>query len=100
MSRNREPMRKIKTVLRLAQHEQLSERQIARAAHMRRSTVRDYLARARAAHLTWSDACEMGDAEVTIPDASQTDSPIPAPTSPRTTTDQQRSQKFDCSEDG
>lgn len=65
MSRKREPMRKIKTVLRLMHDEQLSERQIARAANMRRSTVRDYLERARAAQLNWSDAREMDDAEVT-----------------------------------
>jgi transposase len=65
MSRKRKPMRKIKTVLRLAQHEQLSERQIARAANMRRSTVRDYLERARAADLSWPVASGMDDAAIT-----------------------------------
>lgn len=61
MSRKREPMRKIKEVLRLAQLEQLSERQIATAANMKRSTVRDYLARAREADLTWTQVASMDD---------------------------------------
>jgi transposase len=49
----------------LSQLEHLSERQIARAAHMRRSTVRDYLARIRKAVLTWPPAAELDDAAIT-----------------------------------
>ena len=61
MSRKREPMRKIKEVLRLAELEALSVRQIARASHMKRTTVRDYLSRARVAGLRWPAAKEMDD---------------------------------------
>lgn len=61
MSREREPMRKIKEVLRLAEHAKLSVRQIACSANMKRTTVRDYLRRARDAGLRWSDAKELGD---------------------------------------
>lgn len=61
MSRKREPMRRIKEVLRLAQVEGLSDRQIAGAANMKRSTVRDYILRARQAGLAWSCITEMSD---------------------------------------
>jgi len=61
MSRKREPMRRIKEVLRLAQVEGLSDRQIAGAANMKRSTVRDYILRARQAGFDWSRIAEMSD---------------------------------------
>lgn len=64
MSRKREPMRKIKEVLRLSQLEHLSERQIARAARMKRTTVQDYLKRAHTAGLEWSAVREMDEAAV------------------------------------
>jgi hypothetical protein len=64
MSRQRTPMRKNNTVLRLAQHEQLSESQIARATNMRSLTVRDCLERASAAAMSWPFAFGMDDAAI------------------------------------
>lgn len=64
MSRKREPMRKIKEVLRLAQVEGLSDRQIAGAANMKRSTVRDYLLRAKHADIDWLTIAEMSDEDL------------------------------------
>ena len=64
MSRKREPMRKIKEVLRLSAMEGMSERLIARAANMKKSTVRDYLFRVARARLTWSIASSMSDEQV------------------------------------
>ena len=61
MSRKREPVRKIKEVLRLAYLEALSERQIALGANMKKTTVHDYLLRAKRASLTWSDVQSMDD---------------------------------------
>ena len=61
MSRKKEPMRKIKEVLRLQALEALSERQITKSANMRRSTVRDYLRRAAAAGLTWEQVQGMDE---------------------------------------
>ena len=46
-------MRKIKEVLRLKYSHALSERQIARSCGISRSTVAEYLMRARAAGLGW-----------------------------------------------
>ena len=61
MSRKREPMRKIKEVLRLAHVAQLSERDIAHAANMKKTTVRDYLQRVRNSGLTWKEAESLDD---------------------------------------
>lgn len=64
MSRQREPMKRIKEVLRLSALQQLSERDIVRATQMKRSTVQDYLRRAQEAQLTWAQARVMDDAAV------------------------------------
>jgi transposase len=61
MSRKREPMRKIKEELRLSYLDCLSERQIALASNMHRSTVRDYLARAQACGVSWSSVADLDD---------------------------------------
>ncbi len=61
MSRKREPVRRIKEVLRLAYLEALSERQIALGANMKKTTVHDYLLRAKRAGITWSDVQSMDD---------------------------------------
>jgi transposase len=61
MSRKRASMRKIKEVLRLACFERFSERQIVQGANVRKTTVHDYLLRARAAGLTWQEAEQMDD---------------------------------------
>src|SRR5271169_6058154 len=61
MSRKREPVRKIKEVLRLAYLEALSERQIALGANMKKTTVHDYLLRAKRASLTWSNVQSLDD---------------------------------------
>jgi len=76
MSRKREPVRKIKEVLRLAYLEALSERQIALGANMKKTTVHDYLLRARRASLTWSDVQSMDD--VGIERLLHPAAPIPA----------------------
>ena len=67
MSRKREPVRKIKEVLRLAYLEALSERQIALGANMKKTTVHDYLLRAKRASLTWSDVQSMDDVGIERP---------------------------------
>ena len=61
MSRKREPVRRIKEVLRLAYLEALSERQIALGANMKKTTVHDYLLRAKRASVTWADVQSMND---------------------------------------
>ena len=53
MPRSRSAMRKIREVLRLAQPRSLSPTQIAIAASLPRTTVRNYLSRAAAAGLIW-----------------------------------------------
>ncbi len=62
MSRKRASMRKIKEVLRLASFPQMSDRQIARGANVPKTTVRDYLQRAREAGITWIEAAAMDEA--------------------------------------
>ncbi len=57
-------MRKIKEVMRLKYEHRLSERQIARSCGIARSTVAEYLMRARAAGLEWPPPSEVD--EVTI----------------------------------
>jgi transposase len=61
MSRKREPVRRIKEVLRLAYLEALSERQIALGANMKKTTVHDYLLRAKRASVTWSAVQSMDE---------------------------------------
>jgi transposase len=64
LSRQKEPMRKIKEVLRLAELDALGERQIARGTNMKKSTVHDYLLRIQQAKITWSIAQQMNDDEL------------------------------------
>jgi len=52
-------MRKIKEVLRLKYYLGVSEREIARSCQISRSTVADYLRRAAAAGLNWSEASSL-----------------------------------------
>ncbi|MGK3961559.1 hypothetical protein WMF01_13355 [Sorangium sp. So ce1667] len=60
----RHSMRKVREVLRLKHECGRSEREIALAVAVGRSTVGEYLARAKAAGLTWEIAKELDDAEV------------------------------------
>ncbi|MCL0073680.1 IS21 family transposase, partial [Dehalococcoidia bacterium] len=57
-------MRKIKEVLRLKYACGLSKREIAHSCNVARSTVGDYLRRARAAGLGWPEAAELSDTEL------------------------------------
>ena len=57
-------MRKVREILRLKHERKLSDRQIALAIGVARSTVGEYLARAEADGLTWAIAETLGDAEV------------------------------------
>ena len=54
-------MRKIREVLRLRYDLRLSARQIAQSCNIARSTVSDYLFRARNADLTWPLPAELDD---------------------------------------
>lgn len=64
MANRRLPVRKIKEVLRLKHTCGLSKREIARSCNVTRSTVGDYLMRARAAGLSWPEAAELSDTEL------------------------------------
>ncbi len=57
-------MRKIKEVLRLKYVHELSERQIARSCAIGKTTVAEYLMRARAAGLGWPVPVELDDASI------------------------------------
>ena len=57
-------MRKVREVLRLRHELGRTEREIAAAIGIARSTVGEYVARAAAAGLTWAMAKDLGDAEV------------------------------------
>jgi len=59
MANRRLPVRKIKEVLRLKYACGLSKREIARSCNVARSTVGDYVRRARAAGLGWPEAAEL-----------------------------------------
>jgi len=61
MARKRLSMRKIREVLRLRYDLRLSARQIAQSCNIARSTVSDYLFRARNAGLTWPFLPELDD---------------------------------------
>ena len=64
MANRRLPVRKIKEVLRLKHTCDLSNREIARSCNVARSTVGDYVRRARAAGLSWPEAAEFSDTEL------------------------------------
>jgi len=57
-------MRKIKEVLRLKHQQGLSARQIARVCRMARSTVSEYLSRARGAGISWPLPAEIDEATI------------------------------------
>jgi len=64
MSRKRTSMRKIKDVLRLRFESKLSVRQVGRACNLRRSTVNDYLTRAKTAGVSWPIPEDWDDKEL------------------------------------
>jgi len=64
MAKRRLPVRKIKEILRLKHVCGLSKREIARSCNVARSTVADYLMRARAAGLSWPDSAELSETEL------------------------------------
>jgi transposase len=70
-------MRKIKEVLRLAYLDALSERQIALGAKVKKTTVHDYLLRARNASLSWLQIQGMNDEAIEALLFPPHDSPIP-----------------------
>ena len=57
-------MRKIKEVLRLKYDFGISEREIARSCGIARSTVADYLMKAKAAGLGWPEAAALTDTQI------------------------------------
>ena len=57
-------MRKIKEVLRLKYDCNLSGREISRSCQVSRSTVADYLMKARAAGLRWPEASALTDTQI------------------------------------
>jgi len=64
MPNRRLSVRKIKEILRLKFDCGISEREISRSCRVSRSTVADYLRRAAAARLTWSEASVLGEAQL------------------------------------
>ena len=64
MPNRRLSVRKIKEILRSKLDCGISEREIARSCQVSRSTVADYLRRAAAAKLTWSEASAMAEAQL------------------------------------
>jgi len=64
MANRRVPVRKIKEILRLKHACGLSKREIARSCDVARSTVADYLMRARAAGLNWPESAGLTEAEL------------------------------------
>lgn len=64
MANRRLPVRKIKEILRLKHACGFSKREIAQSCNVPRSTVGDYLMRARAACLDWSEASGLSDAQI------------------------------------
>ena len=61
MAAERLSMRTIKEVLRLKWEKKLSKEQIATSCNIARSTIRDYLERARRAGLSWPLAPDLDD---------------------------------------
>lgn len=64
MSNRRLSMRKIKEILRLKYDCGISEREIARSCQVSRSTVADYIRRAIAARITWSEASILAEIQI------------------------------------
>jgi len=64
MANRRLPMRKIKEVLRLKHDCGLSAREIARSCNVARSTVAEYLMRARAAGISWPEAAALSETRI------------------------------------
>jgi len=64
MANRRLPVRKTKEILRLSSACGLSKREIARSCHVARSTVADYLLRARAAGLSWPESAELTETQL------------------------------------
>ena len=64
MANRRLPVRKIKEILRLKHACGLSKREIARSCNVSRSTVADYLMRARVAGVNWPDAAELTETQL------------------------------------
>jgi transposase len=64
LANRRLPVRKIKEVLRLKYDCGISEREIARSCRIARSTVADYLMKARAAGLGWPEAAALTDVQI------------------------------------
>jgi transposase len=64
MAQRRLPVRKIKEILRLKHTSGLTNREIARSCNVPRSSVGDYLRRARAAGLGWPEAAELSDTDL------------------------------------
>ena len=64
MVNRRLPMRKIKEVLRLKCDCGLSKREIARTCQVSRSTITDYLMKARVAGLRWPEAATLSEAQI------------------------------------
>jgi hypothetical protein len=60
-------MRNIREVLRLKWQEHLSNKQIAASCRTARSTVREFLERARQTGLSWPLSPELDDAERLLP---------------------------------
>jgi transposase len=64
MSSRRLPVRKIKEILRLVHTCSLSNREIAQSCDVARSTVSDYLRRAKAAGVNWPEAADLTETEL------------------------------------
>lgn len=82
MPAQRLSMRKVREVLRLSSTGRLSHRQIAEGAGVARSTVKDYLARLRAAGLAWPLPEDLDDAALearlfVTPGQQRRDRPLP-----------------------
>ena len=57
-------MRKVKEVLRLKYECRISEREVARSCQVSRSTVADYLRKASAAGINWTEATKLTEADI------------------------------------
>ena len=64
MAAKRLSMRKTKEILRLKMEVELSNRKVAESSGVGRTTVSDYVKRARRAGLTWSDIEKLSEAEL------------------------------------
>ena len=64
MPNRRLPVRKVKEVLRLKYDCGLSEREIAKSCRIARSTVADYLMKAKAANICWPEASDLTEVEI------------------------------------